>query len=87
MIDGQDDCTLCDDLGHLLQVYSWWDSLPAVQRTAHRLLSARKADAFALSQLALAAVKLGDTASAQAWNRRLVAVNGMDRLFTSEAAT
>jgi DNA-binding SARP family transcriptional activator/tetratricopeptide (TPR) repeat protein len=34
-------CRLCDDLVQLAEIYFWWDSLPAAERTAHRLLALR----------------------------------------------
>ena len=58
-----------------------WDSLPAAQRVGRRWLAARPVDAYAMNQLSIAAARLGDTVSAQSWNRRLVAVNGMNRGF------
>jgi len=81
MIAGRDDCVACDDFAHLYEVYSWWDSLPAAQRVGRRWLAARPGDEYAMNQLSMAAARLGDTASAQSWNRRLVAVSGMNRVF------
>ena len=82
MVDGHADCRACDDLAHLASVYAWWDSLPSSQRTARRLLAIRPEDEHALTELALTSMRLGDTTSAQAWNRRRSAVRGIDRVFT-----
>ena len=40
-------CRLCDDLGQLSTIYAWWDSLAAVDRTAHRYLRLRPGNARA----------------------------------------
>jgi DNA-binding SARP family transcriptional activator/tetratricopeptide (TPR) repeat protein len=34
-------CRLCEDLNTLASIYFWWDSLPAAERTAERLLRLR----------------------------------------------
>jgi tetratricopeptide (TPR) repeat protein len=72
-------CQLCQDYSQLAEVYLWWDSLPAAARTARSYLEA-KPDAWQpLYQLALVAARLGDSASAYAYFRRMSSTGGDNR--------
>ena len=72
-VDETSICRVCDDLYRLTEVYGWWDSLPAVQRTARRFLAMRPKHGASHSFLAIAGARLGDSASAYASYRRLAA--------------
>jgi tetratricopeptide (TPR) repeat protein len=72
-------CRICDDLVHLTEHYLWWDSVPAAQRTARRLLAARPDAYQPLYYLAAAAARLGDSATAYASYRRLLSRDVIDR--------
>jgi DNA-binding SARP family transcriptional activator len=78
---GSSTCRLCSDLAHLIDIYFWWDSLPAAQRTAQRLLRVLPASAEAMRTLALASARLGDSASAYGYFRRLSALGATDRAW------
>lgn len=78
---GSATCRLCSDLAHLIDIYFWWDSLPAAQRTAQRLLRVLPASAEAMRTLALASARLGDSASAYGYFRRLSALGATDRAW------
>jgi tetratricopeptide (TPR) repeat protein len=75
----QTNCRLCRDYLQLADVYLLWDSLPAAQRTARRFLSARPSASQPHLTLAVAAARLGDSATAYASFRRLLALGGTDR--------
>src|SRR5688500_16855467 len=57
-------CPVCDYFGHLGALYMWWDSLPAVERTARRSLDAKPGQAYPWMLLSNAAARAGDTAEA-----------------------
>lgn len=63
-------CRLCQDFGHLADVYFWWDSLPAVERTAQRFLRARPKDHTPWDVLARWAAVRGDSTAVQRYYRR-----------------
>jgi hypothetical protein len=70
-------CRVCDGFAYLGELYLWWDSLPAAQRTARRFLSARPTAPQPLFYLAVSSARLGDSATAYArigasspWARR-----------------
>ena len=67
---GEANCRFCQDLGQLADVYFWWDSLAAAERTARRLLRARPDEAASHWLMALVKARLGDSASALEWYRR-----------------
>jgi tetratricopeptide (TPR) repeat protein len=72
-------CLVCPHLEQLGYLYLWWDSLDAASRTARRSLSHRP-DAFApLHTQTLAATWRGDSASAYASFRRMLALNKSER--------
>lgn len=56
-----DDCRVCDDYGRLTEVYFWWDSLPAAERTTRRNLAANPGHVTSWLWLALAAARTGDS--------------------------
>lgn len=66
-------CSLCEAFGRLAEVYFWWDSLPAVERTARRTLVRYPDRAGPLGDLALAAARSGDSARAFQYLRQLTA--------------
>jgi DNA-binding SARP family transcriptional activator/tetratricopeptide (TPR) repeat protein len=75
-------CRACDGLIQLADYYTWWDSQPAVQRTAHRLLAVWPDNPTAYFQLAISAARLGDRIAANAWQRKLEAVHGINPRLT-----
>ncbi len=66
-------CLLCEPLDHLTQVYFWWDSLLAVERTARRHLARYPDRSGPLRDLALAAARAGDSVRALEHLRQLTA--------------
>jgi DNA-binding SARP family transcriptional activator len=58
-------CRLCDDYYRLADIYYWWDSLPALERTAQRFLRARPANHSPWDMLIRSAAVRGDTAAAR----------------------
>ena len=66
-------CRVCDGYGRLADLYFWWDSLPAVERTARRHLDAHPDQPLPWATLALAAARAGDSASALQHLRHYVA--------------
>jgi tetratricopeptide (TPR) repeat protein len=74
-------CHLCQDFGALVEIYEWWDSLPAAARIERRFLSLRPEDAGdgAWYHLAFISARLGDSAAADNAYRRSVAIGGGDR--------
>ena len=66
-------CLSCETLGRLSEAYGWWDSLPAVERTARRWLQVYPKDQWPLGLLAMVAARRGDSASALANLRAHVA--------------
>ena len=56
-------CRLCDDLSLLSNLYLWWDSLPAAERTADRFHRLRPKHHYPWHVLAHAAAARGDTAA------------------------
>lgn len=65
------DCRLCDDLVFLAKNYQWWDSLPAAERTAERLLRLRPGRHDAWDILLRSAAARGDSQAAESYFRRL----------------
>ena len=74
-------CLTCSEYGRLAEVYQWWDSLPAVERTARRLLDAHPGNSWGWALLAIAAARVGDSAMALNHLRRGVAATptGIDQ--------
>jgi DNA-binding SARP family transcriptional activator len=70
-------CHLCRDFGMLVEIYQWWDSLPAAARTERRHL-ALDPDANPWYNLAFISARLGDSAAAYDAFRRSVAIGGGD---------
>lgn len=70
---GQEGCRVCDGYERLADLYFWWDSLPAVERTARRYLDAHPDQPLPWATLAFAAARAGDSASALQHLRRYVA--------------
>jgi len=66
-------CLLCEPFDRLTQVYFWWDSLLAVERTARRQLARYPERHEPLRDLALAAARAGDSVRAQEHLRQLTA--------------
>lgn len=78
---GSSPCRLCEDFYHLTEIYFWWDSLPASQRTARRFLALRPGFGQPLAALALSAARLGDSTSAYASFRRLASMGPVSPYF------
>jgi DNA-binding SARP family transcriptional activator/predicted Zn-dependent protease len=63
-------CRLCNDFANLANTYFWWDSLPAAERTAQRVLRLRPDWHGAYDILIRSSAALGDTARMQLYMRR-----------------
>ena len=74
--DGAPLCMLCEDFNQLATVYFWWDSLPAVVRTAQRFRALRPRHPSPYWMMGTAAQRLGDSATAYENWARLAAMNG-----------
>jgi tetratricopeptide (TPR) repeat protein len=72
-------CHLCADFGSLEEIYTWWDSLPAVARTARRYLKLKPAAEHPSFALAYVGARHGDSAAAYESYRQNVAINGGDK--------
>jgi DNA-binding SARP family transcriptional activator len=68
-VEGQS-CHLCSDLADLADVYFWWDSIPAAERAAQRLLRARPKSHSPWDILIRAAAARGDVNATQSYIRR-----------------
>jgi len=68
-------CRLCDDYYRLAEIYYWWDSLPALERTAQRFLRARPNNHSPWDMLTRSAAVRGDTAAANLYYRRFYQAN------------
>ena len=68
-------CRLCTDLVQLAEIYLWWDSLGAADRTAHRLLRLRPGSHVAWNILVRTAAARGDTSATQSYIRRFHEAN------------
>jgi len=71
-------CRLCEDFAHLANVYLWWDSLPAAERTAQRLVQARPRVHSAWDIRARLTAALGDTAALRSDLRRFHEMNPIE---------
>lgn len=69
------DCRLCADLVHVAGIYMLWDSLPATERTAYRLLRLRPTHHVAWDFLLRSAAAKGDTSAFRAHYRRFYEAN------------
>jgi tetratricopeptide (TPR) repeat protein len=78
---GSTTCAVCRHLTALGEVYLWWDSLDAAERTANRNLRRRPETFSPLHQLAIIAARRGDSASTYHWFRRMVAAGVSDRAW------
>lgn len=63
-------CRLCDDYYRLAEIYFWWDSLPALERTAQRFLRARPRNHSPWDMMTRSAAVRGDTAAARLYFQR-----------------
>jgi hypothetical protein len=72
---GRQTCRLCDDFMQLADVYFWWDSLPAAERTAQRFLRIRPTSHQPWELFTATAARTGDVTSALANFRRLNAIS------------
>ena len=63
-------CRLCDDYYRLAEIYYWWDSLPALERTAQRFLRARPRNHSPWDMMTRSAAVRGDTAAARLYYQR-----------------
>lgn len=72
---GRQTCRLCDDFMQLADVYFWWDSLPAAERTAQRFLRIRPASHQPWELFTATAARARDVTSAFANFRRLNAIS------------
>jgi DNA-binding SARP family transcriptional activator/tetratricopeptide (TPR) repeat protein len=68
-------CRLCEDFPLLAQIYMWWDSIPAADRTAQRLLRLRPSSHYAWHILALNSAALGDTTALEVYLRKFRLAN------------
>jgi DNA-binding SARP family transcriptional activator/tetratricopeptide (TPR) repeat protein len=75
---GDANCHLCTDLSSLGEMYLWWDSLPAAERTAKRLLRLRPDAGNPLYELSVIRARLGDSAAAYATFRRMSSTHPAD---------
>jgi DNA-binding SARP family transcriptional activator/tetratricopeptide (TPR) repeat protein len=72
-------CHLCADFTTLEEIYTWWDSLPAVARVAQRYLTLKPTAEHPSFTLAYVGARLGDSTAAYESYRRNVALNGGDK--------
>lgn len=79
---GRQQCRLCWDLNRLAEIYLWWDSLPAAERTARRWLRLRPNDHMPWHFLLRSAAARGDVMGARAYLRR---VRGANPFETAES--
>jgi tetratricopeptide (TPR) repeat protein len=56
-------CRLCDDFGLLSNIYLWWDSLPALERTADRFEHLRPSQHYPWHIRVMVAAARGDTSA------------------------
>ncbi len=68
-------CRLCSDLGQLAEVYFWWDSLPAAERTARRFLRLRPSSHYPWHLLVRSAAARGDLTAFREYLRHYDAAN------------
>lgn len=89
--EGRQNCRLCDDFAKLADAYFWWDSLPAVERTARRLLAVRPHAHNPWDLMTRLAAARGDTAAAHENYRRFYKANPVgvspDYLWRMQVAT
>jgi tetratricopeptide (TPR) repeat protein len=97
ILDAQEEdrsaCGLCGALDQLINVYLWWDSLPAVERVARRSLMRYPDRTWPVAALAMAAARSGDSVRALQHLGRLTAARegatfdplGLRILLTLEA--
>jgi DNA-binding SARP family transcriptional activator/predicted Zn-dependent protease len=71
-------CRLCGDYMHLAEIYLWWDSLSAAERTAQRYLRVRPKNHGSWDLLFRSAAARGDTNAAHVYARRFHAANPME---------
>src|SRR5688572_2391005 len=72
-------CRVCRGYAQLADMYLWWDSLPAAERTARRHLAARPGSTQPLYLLTRTAARLGDSSAAYATFRQLLAMGATER--------
>jgi DNA-binding SARP family transcriptional activator/tetratricopeptide (TPR) repeat protein len=82
-------CHLCDDYYQLAEIYFWWDSLSAVERTAQRFLRARPGNPSPWDILTRVAGVRGDTAAMMHHRERLYQIfpGGADAVYTLRQLT
>ncbi len=73
--EGRQNCRLCGDFWKLTDVYIWWDSLPAAERTARRLLRVRPNTHHGWELMTRLAAARGDSAAVLASYRRFYSAN------------
>jgi DNA-binding SARP family transcriptional activator/tetratricopeptide (TPR) repeat protein len=71
-------CRLCADLGNLAEIYLWWDSLGAAERTAHRFLRLRPASHGGWGILVRVAAARGDTTATRLYIKRFHKANPLE---------
>jgi len=71
--EDQNRCGLCGPLDQLINLYLWWDSLPAVERVARRSLMRYPDRTWPVAALAVAAARSGDSVRAMQHLDRLAA--------------
>jgi DNA-binding SARP family transcriptional activator len=76
---GVSSCHVCSDYLQLFEVYLWWDSLGAAERTARRYLAARPTATEPIRSLAVVRARLGDSTSAYGHFRRLSSLGAAER--------
>ena len=69
----RENCLSCEAVGHLAETYWWWDSLPAVERTARRAMELNPSDNWPFAMLAMVGARMGDSATAFTNLRQFVA--------------
>jgi tetratricopeptide (TPR) repeat protein len=67
---GRQGCRLCSDLSSLANTYFWWDSLPAAERTAQRIMRLRPQSHGPWDILIRSTAARGDTTAQRVYIRR-----------------
>jgi DNA-binding SARP family transcriptional activator len=80
-IAGSARCRVCAHYSQLIELYFWWDSLGAAERTARRFLGAQPTASEAIRALAIARARMGDSTGAYAYFRQLSSLGAIDRAW------
>ena len=83
-LDSSAPCYVCGDLAALIDVYSWWDSVPAAVRAARRYTRVRPDWTQSWERLTWASARAGDTAAAYDALRRVASLSASPRFMPLE---